>query len=245
MKRLLLPLALALVLVGASACAGRTPDVTVNSAPDPTQFGLTVQGVGTVSGAPDTLHVTMGVSVKRSTVGDALHQASASANSVIDALKKAGVDDKSIQTRDYSIDQQFRSGSGSTQIPDGYRVTNTVDVTLHDLDHAGALIDLAVGAGGDDIRLQGVSFDLEKDTALLDEARAEAWKDARQKAERLARLSGLRLGPPEYISDGGAGVAPTYQDASAAYRAESAAPIEPGQVDGTVQITVRYPLRAG
>ena len=40
----------------------------------------------------------------------------------------------------------------------GYRVTNTLSVTIRDLDNVGTIIDATVDAGGDATRLNSISF---------------------------------------------------------------------------------------
>lgn len=242
-------LAAGVVVATAAGCAAEDgpTNVTVNEAQDPSQFGITVTGVGRVKGRPDTLVLTMGVSVKRPTVAEALDQASASADRVLAALRDGGVVDEDLQTRDYSINQEFVYPEGAPPVPDGFRVTSTVEARLRDLDAAGEVIDAAVRAGGDDTRLQGIAFDLEEDTALLAEARTEAFEDALARAERLAELSGSRLGPPEFVSEGDGSSVPTPwagEEAAFAAMDDSARTmaIESGQVEGTVQVVVRFPL---
>jgi uncharacterized protein YggE len=239
--------AVALGLLGGCAAEDGPTNVTVNEAQDPGQFGITVTGVGEVEGAPDTLLLTMGVSVKRPTVAEALDQAGLSSDAVLAALREGGVTDEDLQTRDYSISQEFRT-EAERSVPDGFRVTNTVRARLRDLDAAGAVIDAAVRAGGDDSRLQGIAFDLEEDTALLEEARTEAYEDARARAERLAELSGQTLGPAELISEGSDPITPfsaTGYELEAAADSDDGLSIEPGRVEGNVQVVVRFPLVDG
>lgn len=236
--------ALAAVLTG---CGDEGPtEVTVNEAQDPTQFGITVTGVGQVRGEPDTLVLTIGVSVKAGTVAEALDRASTSSDAVLTALKEGGVADEDLQTRDYSIDQEFRYPDDGGPVPDGFRVTNTVEARLRDLDAAGEVIDAAVRSGGDDVRLQGIAFDLEEDSELLAQARVEAYDDAQAQAGQLAELAGQELGPAEFISEGAQAPTPVPYDtdrfaAEAADGAEAIS-VEPGTVQGTVRVTVRYPL---
>lgn len=237
-----------LTLALLAGCAGEDgpTNVTVNEAQDPSQFGITVTGVGEVEGAPDTLILTMGVSVKRPTVAEALDQAGLSSDAVLAALREGGVVDEDLQTRNYTITQEFRN-EGDQPVPDGFRVTNNVEARLRDLDTAGDVIDTAVRAGGDDARLQGIAFDLEEDTELLAQARTEAFEDARVRAERLAELSGQTLGPAEYVSEGVAGPEPWLQTEAlyAADDSDGGLAVEPGSVEGSVQVSVRFPLVEG
>ena len=165
------------------------------------ETGITVTGVGEVFGSPDTMTLTIGVRVTSPTVDEALEQASGSTEAVIDALVDSGVDSDDIQTQQFSIHPEYNFVNDS-QVLIGFTVTNTVIAKLRDLDEAGATIDAAVAAGGDDTIVQGVGFSIEDDAERLTEARERAWIDAEAKAAHLAELAGVELGPALQISEG-------------------------------------------
>lgn len=60
---------------------------------------------------------------------------------------------------------------------------------------------MIVRAGGDATRINGVSYSIEDDSALVRDARERAFHDARDRAEQYAQLSGLRLGQVIAISE--------------------------------------------
>src|SRR5689334_12630582 len=60
--------------------------------------GITVSATGTVSGTPDTLNLSMGVSVTGGSVSTALAQANAAAEKVQASLRQHGVAAKDLQT---------------------------------------------------------------------------------------------------------------------------------------------------
>ncbi|MET0419724.1 MAG: SIMPL domain-containing protein [Actinoplanes sp.] len=64
----------------------------------------------------------------------------------------------------------------------GYAVNQGLTAKIRNLPKGGALISAAIAAGGDAARLNGVSFAIEDDAALLVEARKNAFADARGKA---------------------------------------------------------------
>jgi uncharacterized protein YggE len=101
-----------------------------------------------------------------------------------------------------------------------------------------------VNAGGDDTVVQGVSFALEDNAALLEQARDDAYADARAKAERYAHLSGRSLGAVQLVAETAdpAQVQPMPYAASALQDKRSLA-IDPGTSDVTVSVTVRWALR--
>jgi len=74
-------------------------------------------------------------------------------------------------------------------------------VKVRDIDEVGEVIDDAVEAGGDLLRVNRISFGIEDSTVLYDEAREEAMADAYAKAEQMAALAGVRLGKLIYMTD--------------------------------------------
>lgn len=123
-----------------------------------------------------------------------------------------------------------------------YRVTNTVRVTIRDLDKVGALLDAAVTAGANEV--WGISFGIGEPEALEAKARDEAVKDARDRAEALAKAQGLALGEVVSVSDHTGGGAPRLmleaaRDSAFGY---SGAPVAPGEVSVSAQLEVVYRL---
>jgi len=233
MRQIIAVVAAVLVL---SAC---TPNVSVSSSSSGDQ-GISVTGQGEVSGTPDTLTVDLGVSLRRDTVEEATTDAADLAQNLIDAVKNQGVEDKDIQTRNYSIYPEY-DYKGDTQTLLGYRVTNTVTVKVRNLDNAGSIIDAATTAGGDAVQVSGVSFSIEDDDALLQDARARAWEDAKAKADQLASLSGATLGAPLSITESVSSPSPIYRAADSLETAGST-PIEAGSQTVTVVLDVRFSI---
>ena len=98
----------------------------------------------------------------------------------------------------------------------------------------------ATSAGAN--QLYGIRFEIEDLAPLQAEARKKAVEDARARAERLAQLAGVKLGPAVSIVEldgGGSGPVPTMAMA----RMEAAAPVERGEltISTTVQIVYALP----
>ena len=233
MRRIITVVAAVLVL---SAC---TPNVSVSNSSSGEQ-GIRVTGQGEVSGTPDTLTLNLGVSLRQNTVEKATAEAANLATNLIDALKGQGVEDKDIQTHNYSIYPEY-DYKGDTQTLLGYRVTNIVTVKVRNLDNAGSIIDAATAAGGDAVQVSGVSFSIEDDDALLQDARTRAWEDAKAKADQLASLSGVTLGAPLSITESVSSQPPIYR-AFDSLETAGATPIEAGSQTVTVVLDVRFSI---
>ena len=240
-RRTVVPLVAVLVVgavVAVALVAGSRP---VQAAPGDTseEAGVQVEGVGTATGTPDVLHVTVGVETSADSVGEALESANAAARSVLDALRGAGVAEADVQTVDVHVWPRY---DGDGQRITGYTAGQGIAATLRDLGSAGEMISAAVDAGGDAARLQGISYALDDDTALLAQARDEAFADARRKAEQYAELAGRTLGDLVSVQEQvtPSGPAPIAMDAAVAET--SAVPIAVGSSEVTVSATVRWSL---
>ena len=204
--------------------------------------GISVSGRGEVFGTPDTLTVTIGISVGRSTVSEAVDVAAGRATDLIDALQSVGVAAADIQTSNYSIYPEYDYRENRVPRITGYRVDNTLNVKIRDLDRSGEVLDTATAAAGDEVRVNGVSFVLEDNDALLVAARAAAWEDAEAKAEQLADLAGVTLGAPITIAESvGSVPVPMYARAETA-PGDAATPIQQGQETVSVDLTVTFAI---
>ncbi|MFH1105232.1 MAG: SIMPL domain-containing protein [Actinomycetota bacterium] len=235
-----------LVLVAASAltlaACGSGDGVLGTGDGSSTGSGINVTGQGTVTGTPDTLTLTLGVSVLRSTVDQATADAATKAAAIIAALKTKGVAEEDIQTANYSIYPEY-DYSGNTQHLTGYRVQNDLKVKIRHLDGAGAVIDAATAAGGNDAVVSGLAFSIEDNSELLQVARTAAWNDAEAKAEQLAQLAGVTLGKAFSITETiQYQTPPIYYERAAADSAGETTPIEAGQQDVIVTVQVVFSI---
>ena len=110
----------------------------------------------------------------------------------------------------------------------------------------GAALDAAVTATGNGVTLDGISFSISNQSALLGAARAQAMQAANTEATQVAAGGGLTLGPIVSITDQeNAGQYVYYSQLNtAAPVAGTAVPVQPGQQQISVQVTVVYQLVA-
>jgi uncharacterized protein len=210
------------------------------SAADPTWESVLVTGTGEVLGEPDTLTADLAVETTAATVGAALDQAVTAATRMRDTLVRAGVARADLQTANVSVTSTQDDKGKLT----GYTVNQGLTATIRNLPKAGALMTAAITAGGDAARLAGVSFTIEKNAALLAEARRKAFADARAKAELYAREAGRPLGRVVKISESSPGhMEPVHRDKmTTAMAAMDSVPIEPGRQRLTVTVAVEWVL---
>jgi uncharacterized protein len=169
---------------------------------------LQINAEAKINQAPDIAYITAGVTEERATASEAMTAQSASMNGVFSALQKAGIAAKDMQTSGLSLYPRYdylevKQRDGTTrgeQKLAGYVATNNVTARVRNLDTLGATIDSLVKAGGN--TFSGVSFAIEDDKEIKNQARTQAMKDAIAKAEMYAAASGMRVARIVTISEG-------------------------------------------
>jgi uncharacterized protein len=241
----------AAVLMGAAVSAPTWVDGSAVHAQDATPTApvlprtITVVGDGTVSIKPDVARANIGVEVLKPTVEEAAAESNQVTDQVLAALKEMGIADNDIQTSGYSVYSERYGSDGAPADKIQYRVTNTVNVLIRDLEQVGQVLDASIKAGANSI--YGVEFLLDDATAARSAARKQAVNNAGATAQELAELSGVKVGKIISISEVIGNTGGFYNNQFTQYstgvgggRAE--APIEPGQLRLIMQLQVTYEL---
>lgn len=221
---------------GSPAAASKAKGATLTAASSPAGR-ITVTGVGTVTGTPNQLLLSMGVSVNGASVSSALSQANQAVRSVTGALRGGGVAGRDIQTSGMSISPNYQ---GNSQVPVGYNVSESLTATLTNLSRAGVQVEAAVHAGGNAVTIDSLSVNLTDTGQLLARARAAAVHDARAKAEQFAAALGEPLGQVVSITPVQAASPVFYGATPSASGKAASVPISPGTQQVSVSITVVY-----
>lgn len=203
---------------------------------------IAVTGRGRVSRQPDVAEVTVGVGVSHVSVAEATASAGVNASAVLAALRATGIDDDDLQTSNYSVSAEYDHHSQPRRLL-GYRVANTVRVTVRSVDRLSEVLAAAADAGGDTTVINRLDFRLSDPAAAKRDARVLAWEDAVATARQLADLAGVGLGPARRIVEGGE-VGPVVAGSfTRGVAAAEAAPIEAGTVDVEEAVSVQFELR--
>ena len=210
-------------------------------------LGLWVSGLGKTSAAPDIVVLSVGVESQQKTVAQAQKDAVEAMTAVMQVLKNSGIADKDIQTSQYNIQQVTRwNEDKSTYDVIGYRVSNTVNAKIRNIEKAGSIIDNAAASGGDLIRVNGISFSVDDPTPFYKIAREKAVVYAMEKARQMAQLSGVKLGKLLYITESNSYTPPIRDNymkfAEGAAMAPSPTPISAGELEFQVDVQLVYQL---
>ena len=207
---------------------------------------VSVTGTGRVTVEPDTASISVGVTVFEANLAEAQAKATTQMTAVIEAVKAAGVADEDIQTSNYSVNvrQDYDDNGNPTKIV-GYDISNTVSVTVRDLDGLGDALTAVVDAGANTI--YGISFFTWDMTEATAQARAAAVADARAHADQLAGAANVSVGRVVTISEGySAAPPPVLYDRAAesdmAMAASAPVPVQVGTQEIQVQVSIVYEL---
>ena len=167
----------------------------------PAEARVVVVGEGSVTVAPDYVRIRSGVSTYAKTVKEASDTNSKLMTNIIAALAEAGIAKKDIQTSEFSIEPVYASPSppGGPKLS-GYRVSNQVNVTIHQVSQVGEILDRLVRTGATDA--ESIAFLISDREKALDQARVATVANAKHKADLYARASGVNLGRVAWITEG-------------------------------------------
>ena len=261
MKKLLI---FALLATATPALAQTTPSTAISQL-GPNSALLSISAEGRSRRTPDLAQFSAGVVTQGRTAAEAMAANSRQMDSVIAALRRAGIAERDIQTSAISLQPRYSDPEQEAQMrarmtrepyvppvnPElrriiGYEARNSVQVQVRRLGEMGKVIDALVGVGANEIN--GPNFTLDEPKAAQDEARVEAIATGRQRAELYARAAGMRVVRILSISEGG-GYYPVEQVmvtgrsfAAGAPPPPPPTPIAPGEVSVGVSVSMQFEL---
>ena len=237
-KTLLTALALGAATLPASAMAQATVPVIGGTR-------LDINATGEVTRVPDLAIISAGVQTLQPTATGAIEENATRMERVRAALKRAGIDDKDIQTSSISLNPEYRYVENQPPRLTGYRATNTVNVKFRDLKRTGAILDALVAEGANQIN--GPNLTIDKPEAAYDEARVQAIANGRARAELYARALGKRVVRLLSVSEsGGFNVPPPMPVAYArdmAAQSVAKTEIDPGTQQLEVTLAMSFELQ--
>lgn len=252
-----------LIALVASAAAAETPERPALAVSLETPL-VTITAEGRSERAPDLATFNAGVLAQGKTAGEAMRANTIQMNAVLAAVRAAGVPPREIQTSSLSLQPQYyypqppppRGQDGAVgaiaqpQPPRiiGYEARNTVAVRLRNVADMAKLIDALVTAGANQV--DGPYFSVDRPDAAANEARADALRKAKARADLYAREAGFRSARLLTISEAG-GDAPVSRAVmvTAQSLGDAMAPppppstlVQPGQVAVGVNLSVQFAL---
>jgi uncharacterized protein YggE len=214
---------------------------------------ITVNAQGEALAVADIASFSFSVNEEGATSEEAQKKATDKMNKALDYLKKNGVEDKDIKTQNYSINPKYNNGTPCYGYPCtpsepkiiGYTVSQSVGVRVREVDNAGKFLSELTQFEINNI--SGISFTIDDEDILRNQAQNNAIDKAKIKAEILAKDLGVRLG--DVISFGDDGQTPMPYAADYArpemmsMKANVAPQIPQGENKYTSNVYITYELK--
>jgi len=201
---------------------------------------LDVQAEGVTTRAPDVATIRAGVVTQASTAAAALADNSQRMSRVIDALKRAGVAQRDVQTATVNLSPQYLYAEGKAPTITGYQATNSVAIRFRNIAKSGAILDTLAGVGANQI--DGPNLAIDDPEAALDEARANAVKIARKRAELYALAAGLAVSRIVSIAESGTNDGGAPGPVMFLRAAKDSTPVAAGESRVSATLSVRFLL---
>jgi uncharacterized protein len=170
----------------------------VQASPLPAQPHVYVEGAAELEVEPDMMTFSLGIQATNKDLAMAKADVDTRSRRLIDASKKMGIKAVDIATTALNIHPEY-DYKDSSRVLVGNQVSRQVDIKLRDLKKYPEFMQTLVAAKiSETINTSLTLSDLQ---SLQDKAQMAAMKDARARAERLAKSQGKNLGEPWSISE--------------------------------------------
>jgi uncharacterized protein YggE len=208
-------------------------------APEAGRNQIVTSGMGRVDVPPTQAIVTVGVQLQRPTAAEASQDAAHATEQILGRLTQAGIRRQDIRTSGVTLNPVFTTQRDTPPRITAYQATNTLTVTVNELRLVGPAIDEAVRGGANTI--SGPSFGLRDPSDARREALTLAVREARDKAEAIARAAGLQIKGIERIVEEGVDVQVRMLERAVPTPAPGVpTPIEPGTIAVVARVTIVF-----
>lgn len=166
------------------------------------QETISVSGMYETDVQPDQAEIFLMITTTDESSAEAQKQNKEISNTVIAALKSSGVDEDDIETISYTLQKRSHwDYEHSKEVDRGYEQQHTLKVTTKKLEDVGSIVDLAVENGVNNV--QNIQFVLsdKRQAELKTDLLEHAAKNAKEKAEVLAKAVDRDIGKALTVSE--------------------------------------------
>jgi len=205
---------------------------------------ISFTGEGKISTKPDMAFVDFSVVTQGVQLADVQNKNSEKMNKVAEFLKSFGVEEKDIKTTNYNLYPQYTYENNRIPQIMGYQISQTLSVKIKQLDKVGEVMEKVVGMGVNQVN--SLYFGVENDEEIKEQARKMAIDNAKEKAEKLAKELGIRLGKLTNFYENTSGYpVPMYDSYKAVGMGGGAGSpnIQTGENEIIVNITLNYEVK--
>ncbi len=210
---------------------------------------FSVTGSGTVYAKADIANLTVGFKTGvKTTAAEATKENSLKINEIVASIKDLGVEEKDIKTTNYVLNPIYNWTEKDGQKLAGYEVSQNFDIKIRNLDKIGDIIANTTAKGANQIG--DISFTIDDEYDLKNQAREMAITKAKEKAQIIATQTGMKLGKIKDVSENSAmPIIYGYTNASKEMNQKSdsagitSPTIQSGQNEVKVEVTLVYEVK--
>ncbi|MFI5386798.1 MAG: SIMPL domain-containing protein [Fimbriimonadales bacterium] len=213
--------------------------VYAQEARDP-QNVITVTGSAQVFASPDEAMVRLGVLQQASNAQEAQAHANDIIQKFLSMVTALKVKKENVQTSRMSLNPVFSQRPNEPARITGYQAQDVLTIRLTDFNLIGKVIDAGTSAGVNTV--EGIDFQLRNAKGPRARAYKDAVADARSKADAIVEALGLKITGIYDVRADSTGYTPPPRALGMMRSMDMAAatPVEPGQMEVSVSVTVRY-----
>jgi uncharacterized protein YggE len=175
--------------------------------PQTPQKTISVSSEGTVKVKPDMVYINVGVQTENKSSKAAQQENATKMNKVMQVLKEQKIADTDIKTSQYTIYPiETYSEKDQRSYVTGYRVINTLEITIRDISKVGAAIDAVTANEANTV--SNIRFTVADPDKYYLQALENATLKAKAKADVLAKQFGIKIGLPSQINESSGGYNP-------------------------------------
>ena len=157
------------------------------------QDRFSINGSGTVYAKSDIANIEVGLRTgTKKTAAEATKDSTTKMDDIIKELKKLNIDEKDIKTTNYNLNPVYNWTDKTGQQLVGYEVNQNLTLKIRDLSKIGDVIAKTTEKGANQIG--NINFTIDDEYELKNQAREMAIQKAKEKAELIAKQSGMKLG---------------------------------------------------
>ncbi len=212
---------------------------------DVSEHIVQMEGVGRVDAKPDIAVLTFGMMAEDISVSKAQEFNTAGMNAIIKSIKEVGIDEKDLQTINYSAYEKKDWDPDLREYKSGnWIVSQDLSVKVRDVEKVSAVIDVAVKTGVTSV--SGPNFQIDDSDDLEAQARELALTDAKNKVDVIANKLGVKIekvvGYTEWKENNGPGPMYAYESMGMGGAVKSSPDIEAGTKEVIMHVSVTYSL---
>lgn len=150
------------------------------------------RGEGKVVAAPDVAVIEVAIEGRGPSAAAAKALADRAADALLAATARYDINAKDIDPSSLRVGEDVEITEGGRRVSNGFQASRRIEVKLRDLARFNDFLDAALAAGN--VELSNIAFESSRKDALLAQARLQAVRDARERANGLAQAFDARLG---------------------------------------------------